>query len=69
VSASGDSAEVSAATSRIAAVKAVEAGFGDRVSCEVATAQDVPADGYDLVTFFDCLHDLGDPEGALRYVE
>jgi ubiquinone/menaquinone biosynthesis C-methylase UbiE len=22
--------------------------------------------GYDLVTFFDCLHDMGDPVGALR---
>jgi SAM-dependent methyltransferase len=35
---------------------------------EVATAKDVPDDGYDLVCFFDCLHDLGDPVGALRQV-
>ena len=24
--------------------------------------------GYDLVTFFDCLHDMGDPVGAARHV-
>jgi hypothetical protein len=24
-------------------------------------------DGYDLVTFFDCLHDMGDPVGAARH--
>ncbi|HET8743121.1 MAG TPA: hypothetical protein VFM41_10905 [Gaiella sp.] len=24
--------------------------------------------GYDLVCFFDCLHDMGDPVGALRHV-
>jgi hypothetical protein len=28
----------------------------------------VPANGYDLVCFFDCLHDMGDPVGALRHV-
>jgi 2-polyprenyl-3-methyl-5-hydroxy-6-metoxy-1,4-benzoquinol methylase len=35
---------------------------------EVATAKDYPASGYDLVTFFDCLHDMGDPAGAARHV-
>lgn len=43
-------------------------GVEDRVSFEVATAKDFPGAGYDLVTCFDCLHDLGDPRGAARHV-
>lgn len=35
---------------------------------EVATAKDFPGRSYDLVTFFDCLHDMGDPAGAARHV-
>jgi hypothetical protein len=38
------------------------------VSFAVATAKDYPGTGYDLVTFFDCLHDMGDPVGAARHV-
>lgn len=34
---------------------------------EVATAKDFGGSGYDLVTYFDALHDLGDPVGALRH--
>jgi 2-polyprenyl-3-methyl-5-hydroxy-6-metoxy-1,4-benzoquinol methylase len=48
---------------------AAEQGLDDRVSFEVATAQGFPGGTYDLVTFFDCLHDLGDPGGALRRAE
>lgn len=48
---------------------AAERGLAGRVSFEVASASDFPGDGYDLVTFFDCLHDLGDPGAALRRVE
>jgi len=48
--------------------RAAEAGVGDRVTFEVAKAQDYPGTGYDLVAFFDCLHDMGDPEGAARHV-
>lgn len=43
------------------------AGVDDRVRFEVAGAKNYPADGYDLVTFFDCLHDMGDPVGAARH--
>jgi SAM-dependent methyltransferase len=43
-------------------------GLGDRVSFAVATAKTFPANGYDLVCFFDCLHDMGDPVGALTHV-
>jgi len=45
-----------------------KAGLSDRVSFEVASAKAYPGSGYDLVTFFDCLHDMGDPVGAARHV-
>lgn len=35
---------------------------------EVASAKSYPGNDYDLVTFFDCLHDMGDPAGAARHV-
>jgi hypothetical protein len=34
----------------------------------VASAHEYPGTGYDLVGFFDCLHDMGDPAGAARHV-
>jgi 2-polyprenyl-3-methyl-5-hydroxy-6-metoxy-1,4-benzoquinol methylase len=47
---------------------AKEAGVANRVSFEVARAQDFPGNEYDLVTMFDCLHDMGDPVSAAAYV-
>jgi SAM-dependent methyltransferase len=47
---------------------ASEAGLDGRVSFEVAAAKEYPGDGYDLVAMFDCLHDMGDPEGASAHV-
>lgn len=47
---------------------ATAAGVGDRTTFEAAPAKDYPGKGYDLVTFFDCLHDMGDPVGASRHV-
>ena len=44
--------------------RASDAGVDDQVRFEVASAKDYPQDGYDLITFFDCLHDMGDPVGA-----
>lgn len=45
------------------------AGLGeDRVRFEVAPAKAFPGSDYALVTFFDCLHDLGDPVGAAAHV-
>lgn len=41
----------------------------DRVRFEVAGAKDYPGRDYDLVAFFDCLHDMGDPVGAGRHVK
>jgi len=48
--------------------RALEAGVSDRVTFEVASAAGHPGEGYDLVTMFDCLHDMGDPVGAARHV-
>jgi SAM-dependent methyltransferase len=47
---------------------AAAAGVGDRTTFEVAPAKGYPGEGYDLVAFFDCLHDMGDPAGAARHV-
>lgn len=46
--------------------RAEAAGVSDRVKFEVANASDFPDQQYDMVAFFDCLHDMGDPLGASR---
>jgi len=38
------------------------------ITFEVARAKEYPGKNYDLVTFFDCLHDMGDPVGAAAHV-
>lgn len=52
-----------------AAKKAKEAGVSN-VRFEVADATSIPAaksgGGWDLVCMFDCLHDMGDPAGAVK---
>ena len=48
--------------------RAEDAGVADRVSFEVASATAYRGTDYDLVTMFDCLHDMGDPVGAARHV-
>ena len=52
-----------------AKVLAQEAGVGDRITFAQASAKDFPAKDYDLVAFFDCLHDMGDPVGAGKHVK
>jgi SAM-dependent methyltransferase len=47
--------------------RAKTAGVADRTSFEVASAKTFPGT-YDLVAFFDCLHDMGDPVGAATHV-
>jgi SAM-dependent methyltransferase len=47
--------------------RAADAGLSDRVSFEVASATTFGGQ-YDLVCFFDCLHDMGDPGGACAHV-
>lgn len=43
-------------------------GLGDRVQFEVATAKEVPGRDFDLVTMYDCLHDMGDPRGCAAHM-
>ena len=47
---------------------AEKVGIADRVGFQVAWAKEFPGKGYDLVAFFDCLHDMGDPAGAAGHV-
>jgi SAM-dependent methyltransferase len=47
--------------------RAADAGVADRVRFETAAATDYPGT-YDFVTYFDCLHDMGDPVAAARHV-
>jgi SAM-dependent methyltransferase len=45
-----------------------DGGLADRVRFDVQSAKTYPAGNYDLVCFFDCLHDMGDPVGAMKHV-
>jgi SAM-dependent methyltransferase len=47
--------------------RASEAGVADRTQFAQATAKNYPEKDLDLVCFFDCLHDMGDPVGAARH--
>jgi SAM-dependent methyltransferase len=49
----------------IARERAAEAGVADRVEFVVAGADELDG-GFDLICFFDALHDMGDPAGAAR---
>lgn len=44
-----------------------EAGVSDRVTFEVAAADRYASHAYDLICFFDALHDMGHPEKALKH--
>jgi 2-polyprenyl-3-methyl-5-hydroxy-6-metoxy-1,4-benzoquinol methylase len=57
-----------AASIETARRRARAAGVADRVRFDVASAEDFPGQGYDLVACFDCLHDMADPAGAARHV-
>ena len=48
--------------------RAREAGVEGRVTFDVAPAAAFGGGDFDLVTMFDCLHDMGDPVGAARHV-
>jgi SAM-dependent methyltransferase len=54
------------ASIRHAREAAAAAGVSDRVTFEVAEARTFPGENYDLVCFFDCFHDMGDPVGAAK---
>jgi SAM-dependent methyltransferase len=47
--------------------RAEEGGVADRASFVQGTAKDYPGNDYDLICYFDCLHDMGDPVGAARH--
>jgi SAM-dependent methyltransferase len=51
----------------IARTRAVEAGVAGRVTFTTAAAKGYAERGFDLICFFDCLHDMGDPIGAARH--
>jgi SAM-dependent methyltransferase len=46
---------------------AIAEGVADRLVFDVTSAVYFPGTGYDLVTFFDSLHDMGDPVAAVQY--
>ncbi len=50
-----------------ARLNAQGAGVADRTQFRVAGATDYPSEGYGLICFFDCLHDMGDPIAAASY--
>ena len=47
---------------------AAREGLEVRLNFGVAKAKEFPGKDYDLVTVFDCLHDMGDPVGAAIHV-
>lgn len=47
---------------------AADHGYGDRVRFEVAAAKDIGEDEFDLITMYDCLHDMGDPRGCAAHM-
>ena len=47
---------------------AEEHGLADRVRFEVSTAKDIAERDFDLVTMYDCLHDMGDPRGCASHM-
>jgi len=47
---------------------AEEHGLSERVRFEVAKAKDIEQGGFDLVTMYDCLHDMGDPRGCAAHI-
>lgn len=51
---------------RVATEKAAAAGVAN-ARFEVADASSYEGDGFDLIAFFDCLHDMGDPTGVSRH--
>lgn len=51
----------------VAGQRAEQGGVANRASFQQASAKDYPGTDYDLICFFDCLHDMGDPVGAARH--
>jgi Methyltransferase domain len=58
--------DIHAPSVEVARARAAEAGVADRVTFTTAAASGYAERGFDLICFFDCLHDMGDPVGAAR---
>lgn len=43
-------------------------GLNDRVRFEAIPAKDIAERDFDLITMFDCLHDMGDPRGCASHM-
>jgi 2-polyprenyl-3-methyl-5-hydroxy-6-metoxy-1,4-benzoquinol methylase len=56
------------ASVEVARERAEQAGVADRVEFEVSTARAYDGADYDLVTMFNCYHDVGDPVGVAAHV-
>jgi Methyltransferase domain len=48
---------------------AVAHGVNERVRFETAAAKEIAERDFDLITVFDCLHDMGDPRGCAAHVK
>ena len=59
--------DIHAPSVEVARARAAEAGVADRVTFTTAAANRYAERGFDLICFFDCLHDMGDPVGAARH--
>jgi SAM-dependent methyltransferase len=59
--------DIHAPSVEVARTRAAEAGVEDRVTFTAAAAKGYAERGFDLICFFDCLHDMGDPVGAARH--
>jgi SAM-dependent methyltransferase len=51
---------------RVARRRAEAAGVADRVEFQAMDASELKPGPYDLITMFDCLHDMGDPDAAAQ---
>jgi SAM-dependent methyltransferase len=51
----------------VATQRAEEGGVSDRVRFFQGNAKSFPGSDYDLICYFDCLHDMGDPVGAAKH--
>jgi SAM-dependent methyltransferase len=52
---------------KTATERAAESGVADRTTFVQATAKNYTERDFDLICFFDCLHDMGDPVGAAKH--
>ena len=59
--------DIHAGSVAVARQRIAEAGFADRIEVEVNHCLGYPQRGYDLITFYDVLHDLGDPTASAAY--